>query len=112
MKPTISAQSILQEIASIKRMERGKLSVTRQGPSGPYYNFQRWQDGRNFTEYVPTEQIAQVQQNIESYQRFEALMKQYADSLTEQTRLERNGGVKKKTSILKSLSPKKPKSKT
>jgi len=35
-KPT--PQSLLNDIAQIQRLDRGTVSVLRQGPQGPYYN--------------------------------------------------------------------------
>lgn len=112
MNQKTNPRGILEQISTIQRMERGKLSVIRQGPSGPYFNLQHRESGRNVTEYVPAEQVAQVQENIESYNRFETLVNEYGDILTEQSRQERKSGVKKKRSPQTSASPKTPKSKT
>ena len=73
MKATARQQDILRQIATIQRMERGKLSIIRQGPEGPYYNLQRWQEGRNVTEYVPRDQVPLVEENLEAYRDFEAI---------------------------------------
>jgi len=93
-------------------MERGKLSVIRQGPTGSYFNLQRREGGRNVTEYVPTEQVAQAQENIDAHNRFQTLVGEYEHRITEQTRQERKAGGKKKLLIPRSPSPKRPKSKT
>lgn len=110
MNSNLQPHHILQEIAAIERMERGKLSIIRQGPNGPYYNFQHRQDGRNLTEYVPADQVPLLQAHIESHQRFEALVDQYARLITEQTRAERKASLQKKRPTRKSPSPKKPRS--
>lgn len=107
-----SPREILEEIATIERMERGKLSVIRQGPNGPYFNLQRREGGRNVTEYVPAEQVAEAQENIEAHHRFEALMEEYASVISTQSREARKDRVKKKRRSPASHSPKKPKSKT
>jgi len=50
-KPT--PQSLLQDIAQIQSLDRGTVSVLRQGPQGPYYNHQCYEKGRNVSRYVP-----------------------------------------------------------
>ena len=64
--------SILQQIADIQSMERGKLSIIKEGASGPFYKLQAREKGKNLTRYVPREQAPAVQEAIEGYQRFEA----------------------------------------
>lgn len=110
MPHDLTAHQILEQIAAIDRMERGKLSIIRQGPKGPYHNLQRREGGRNVTEYVPADQVSQLQAHIESHQRFEALVDEYERLITEQTRAERKAGVQKKRVIKRSASPKKPRS--
>ena len=48
-----SLQLLLDQIAAITRMEAGKLCVIREGPTGPYYNHQCYEAGRNVSRYVP-----------------------------------------------------------
>jgi len=93
-KPT--PESILRQIAQIHRMDHGTVSVIRQGPHGPYYNHQRYEDGRNVSRYVPTEQVPELKQAIEGYRRFQELVKQYVQLRVEQTRAERQAGSKKR----------------
>jgi hypothetical protein len=92
-----SPQSILHDIAQIQQMERGTLSVIRQGPDGPYYNHQCYQEGKNVSRYVPAEQVNQIKQAIEGYHRFQELARQYAQLMVEKTRAEREADSKKKT---------------
>ena len=94
-KPT--PESILQQIAQIQRMDQGTVSVIRQGPHGPYYNHQCYEDGKNVSRYVPAEQVPGLQEAIEGYRRFQELVKQYVRLQVEKTRAERNAGLKKKT---------------
>lgn len=112
MNEKTKPRDLLEQIAAIERMERGKLSVIRQGPGGPYFNLQRREGGRNVTEYVPAEEVAQAQENIDAHQRFEALMEEYASVISAQSRQERKDGGKKKRPPQTSASPRKPKSKT
>ena len=94
-KPT--PQAILQDIAQIQRLDRGSVSVIRQGPEGAYYNHQCYENGRNVSRYVPSEQVADLKEAIEGYRRFQQLVEQYVQLLVEKTRAERQASVKKKT---------------
>lgn len=87
---------LLHQIAQIHRMERGKLTVMRQGPQGPYYKLQAWEDGRNSSRYVSRDQAAAVQEALEGYQRFRELTEQYAQGIIHQTRAELAAQSKKK----------------
>ena len=97
MNPTPTPESILQEIAQIQRLDRGTLSIIRQGPEGPYYNHQCYEQGKNVSRYVPREQVAQLQEEIGDYRRFQQLVEQYVQLLVHKTRAERAAGLKKKT---------------
>jgi len=103
-------QSLLQEIAQIQRMDRGSISVIRQGPRGPYYNHQCHEQGRNVSRYVPNDQIPALQEAIEGYHHFEHLMGQYVQLMVDQTRAERQADSKKKSPRPSSSSPRKRKS--
>src|SRR3954453_7346304 len=94
-KPT--PESVLQDIAQIQRLDRGPFNVIRQGPEGPYYNHQCYEDGRNVSRYVPSQQVADLKEAIEGYRRFQKLMEQYVQLMGERTRAERQAGLKKKT---------------
>lgn len=108
-KPT--PQSLLQQAAQIPQLERGKLSIIREGPDGPYYNHQCREDGKNVSRYVPREQVSAVQEAIEGYGKFTGLIKQYVDQLVEETRKQIAADSKKKPkSRPSSSSPKTPKS--
>ncbi|HUF61516.1 MAG TPA: DUF6788 family protein [Verrucomicrobiales bacterium] len=111
MKTPADPRALLHEIAAIERMERGKLSIIRQGPEGPYYNLQRREEGRNVTEYVPRDQVPLLEEHIAAYGQFERLVGEYERLITEATRRERRAGLKKKRPIRTSPSPKKPRSK-
>src|SRR5271157_5928637 len=93
-KPT--PESILQQIAHIPRMDQGVVSVIRQGPHGPYYNHQCYEDGKNVSRYVPAEQVPELEEAIEGYRRFQQLVKQYVRLQVEKTRAERNAGLKER----------------
>jgi hypothetical protein len=87
---------LLNQLVQIQRMERGKLSVMRQGPKGPYYKLQSWEKGRNFSRYVPRDQADAVQEALDGYHHFQELTGQYAQAIIERTRAELAAQSKKK----------------
>ena len=96
MKTQITPPSLLQQIAQIQHMERGKLCVLREGPQGPYYNHQTWENGKNVSRYVPQDQVPALQQAIAGYEQFQNLMEQYVQLILQKTRAELATGLKKK----------------
>jgi hypothetical protein len=96
MNPTITPQALLEKILQFQRMEHGSLSVIGQGPNGPYYNLNSWENGKNQCRYLPHDKVPEVQQAIENYQTYQQLTEQYARQVIENTRAELNIGVKKK----------------
>jgi hypothetical protein len=104
------AAHLLQQIAQIQRMEPGKVCIIRQGPNGPYYNLQCREQGKTVSRYVPGDQVEILTQHTANYQKFQALVSQYAQLIIEQTRAERTTGLKKKTSRPRSSWPKTRKS--
>lgn len=103
-------QSLLQQAAQIPRLERGKLSILREGANGPFYNHQCREEGKNVSRYVPRDQVPAVQEAIDGYAKFEALIEEYVDQIVDQTRGEIAAHSKKKTFHLNSSSPKTPRS--
>jgi hypothetical protein len=110
MNANPTPQSLLQEIAQIQHLDRGTVSVLRQGPRGPYYNHQCYENGRNVSRYVPPEQVPDLKAAIAGYQRFRELIGQYVQLLVEKTRAERQADFKKKTPHPKSSRHKNKKS--
>jgi hypothetical protein len=104
---------LLEQIAAIPVMERGKLSrysfKDRSNASGPYHKLQRWQDGKNHTRYVSAEELPAVQTALAGYAQFQQLTGQYADLVIAETR-QNIAGSKKKPSRRKSSSPRRKKS--
>jgi hypothetical protein len=91
-KPT----RLIEQIAQIQRMERGKLSVMREGPQGTHYKLQVWENGKNASRHVSSEQAPAVQEAIDGYHRFQELTDQYAQQVIERTRGELAASSKKK----------------
>jgi uncharacterized protein DUF6788 len=97
MNLKFTPQSLLNDIAQIQHLERGTVSVLRQGPQGPYYNHQCYENGRNVSRYVPPEQVPDLKAAIDGYRQVQELMAQYVQLMVEKTRAERAVGAKKKT---------------
>ena len=97
MDTKLTPKSLLQQIAQIQRLERGTLSVLRQGPQGPYYNHQCYENGRNVSRYVPIQEVPELREAIEGYHKVQELVARYVQLLVERTRVERAAGVKKKS---------------
>ena len=95
MNPKSNPQSVLQQIAQIQRLEKGTLSIIRQGPKGPYYNHQCYENGKNVSRYVPGDQVEHFKESIEGYQRFQTLVEEYVHLMIERTRAERSCASKK-----------------
>lgn len=109
----LDRQQILRKIADITTMERGKLSTysLEAGPDagGRYHKLQRWENGKNHTRHVPTEEVPAVQAAVAGYAQYQQLTAQYADLVVAETRQD-IAGSKKKPSRRRSTGPKKRKS--
>ena len=97
---------LLNKMAAIQTMELGSLlSEMRENssgqPAGPYFKYQVWQDGRNISRRVPSEQAHSLQEAINNRQRFESLAKEFVDLTVAHTReMKPDAGSKKKTQPL------------
>ena len=87
---------LLEEAAQIQRMERGKLSVMREGPNGTHFKLQAWEKGKNVSRHVSGEDAQAVQEALEGYQKFQDLTQQYAQQIIDTTRAEHLAHSKKK----------------
>jgi hypothetical protein len=116
MHTPLTPQALLEQILQIQSMEHGSLSIVGQGPNGPYYNLNSWENGKNQCRYLSQDKVPQVRQAIDGYHKYQQLTGQYARQIVEQTRAQLNIGVKKKShpkpsnSRLPSASPKSRKS--
>jgi hypothetical protein len=93
-----SRQQLLQQIAAIAAMERGKLSTysfkDRPGAAGPYHKLQRWENGKNQTRYIPADEVRAVEAALAGYTQYQQLTEQYAQWVIAETR--QNIAAKKK----------------
>ena len=83
-------QQLLQRIAAIPAMERGKLSSyslrERSGAAGPYYKLQHWQNGQNQTRHIPADEFSAVEAALAGYTHYKQLTEQYAQLVIGETR--------------------------
>jgi len=86
MKHTKKMKRLLERMAAIERMERGKLC---QMTGRSHYNHQTWRNGRNEVRYVPKDEVERLRQDIAGYQLFTTLADQYADEVIRMTRRNR-----------------------
>jgi hypothetical protein len=86
MEKASDIHPLLKRIAAITRMERGTLCPLA---GRPHYNHQTWQDGRNISRYVRTDEAAALQEAIDGYQRFMKLADQYANLVIRRSRAQR-----------------------
>ncbi len=86
MKQTKKMERLLERMAAIERMERGKFC---QMSGRPHYNHQTWRDGRNEVRYVPKDEVAALKKDVAGYQLFIKLAEQYADEVIRASRRER-----------------------
>ena len=63
---------------------------------GPYYKYQRWEQGRNLSRRVPQTEAPSLRMAIEGYHRYEALAKEYAELTIQMTRQAAPTDAKKK----------------
>ena len=110
MNTSPTPEFLLQQIAQIQPLERGKLCIIRHGPNGPYYNHQTWEKGKNVSRYVPPDQVPALQLAIAGYERLQSLVEQYVQLMEQKSRAERAAGAKKKTRRPTSSWPKNRKS--
>ena len=96
-------QAALAGLASLTTIERGTLTEEyREQPSpdghgtvrrGPYFKHQCWEHGGNRSVRVPSEQVAQLRQDIENGRRFDRLTEHLASLAIEQGRAQRTAAV-------------------
>jgi hypothetical protein len=97
-------KQILQEMEQIERMEYGSLQqesrASKRTPGQnlqPYFKHQVWEEGRNASRRVPTEQAAALSEAIEGRKQFEELASQYVETTVAMTRAESSPDSKKKS---------------
>lgn len=97
-------RQILKQMARIDCMEKGRLNEeyrerSREGQTvrlGPYYKYQRWEDGRNVSRRVPATEVDELRKAVDGYHEFEELAKEYAQVTIAMTRQSASEQSKKK----------------
>ena len=98
---------LLEQIAAIPAMERGKLSPHS---SGRHQKLQCWHGGKNHTRHVPAEELPALQSALAGYAQFRQLTEAYADLVIAETRQNLAAAKKKPRFRPPSASPRKRKS--
>lgn len=97
--PVKTKQQLLQQIAAIPAMERGKLCAytfkERSGATGPYHKLQHWEKGKNKTRYVPADEVPALESALAGFTEYEQLTEAYADLVIAETRQARSSKKKK-----------------
>lgn len=106
MNPSKKTQ-ILEQIAAIPAMERGKLSPHS---SGRHQKLQCWQGGKNHTRHVAADELPAVESALAGYAQYRQLTEEYANLVIQETRQNIAAAKKKNRSHLPSSSPRKRKS--
>ena len=99
---------LLQQMAAIPAMEKGKLSAHS---SGRHLKLQRWQEGKNHTRHVSADELPALQSALAGYAQYRQLTEQYAELVIRETRQNLADAKKKNLSRPKSSWPRKRKSK-
>jgi hypothetical protein len=106
MNPSRKTQ-LLEQIAAIPAMERGKLSPHS---SGRHQKLQCWRQGRNHTRHVAADELPAVESALAGYARYRQLTEEYADLVIKETRHNIADAKKKHRSRPPSASPRRKKS--
>jgi hypothetical protein len=83
---------LLEQIAAIPAMERGKLT---SHSSGRHLKLQSWREGKNHTRHVSADELPAVESALAGYAQYRQLTEEYADMVIQETR-QNIAAVKKK----------------
>jgi hypothetical protein len=100
---------LLEQIAAIPAMERGKLSLHS---SGRHQKLQCWQAGRNHTRHVAADELPAVESALAGHAQYRQLTEAYADLVIQETRQSIAAAKKKSRSRPLSASRRKQKSRS
>lgn len=82
---------ILRQLAQLDTMEYGSLRTEHRpvqggGTTGPYYQHQVWQEGKNLSQRIPAAEAAALQSALANRQRAEVLAQEYIALTVQLTR--------------------------
>lgn len=91
---------------AIDHLRRGTLSKQffkalpgQTEPRGPYFVLQGFFHGKKFSQRISTEQVPQIQEQVDNYRRFQSLADEYVTLSDEITQLEsQDSDIKKNSS--------------
>jgi len=98
MKPlsSESTQSIIEDLATITRMERGKLTSeyrTRPNPDGggvikrgPYHKLQARENGKNNSRRIPLNEVPLLESDLANHKKFKRLITSLEETIISNTR--------------------------
>ena len=87
-------EQILKQMAQIDSMARGSMTAEYREKTkkngekvqlGPYYKYQRWENGRNVTRRVPSDEAEQLEKAVEGYHYFLELAEEFVTMTVEMT---------------------------
>jgi hypothetical protein len=90
-------REILEEISKINRMERGSVSPYKRSTEHGevlFYNHNVYEGKKTKTRHVRTDELEELQAQIEAYKRFRQLISEYEDLIIKETRNERLARLK------------------
>jgi len=95
------AHDILEQLSSIRSMERGKLTEfhhTRRAADGsgtvrvgPYHKLQAWENGHNHTRHIPASEVPGLKRDLANYKEFKELVGSLEQTIIEDTRASKAG---------------------
>jgi hypothetical protein len=103
INPDSARKSALDELASLTSIELGTLSEfhrVKQSPDGsgavrggPYFKHQHWENGRNRSTYIPSDQVESLRQDLENGKRFQQITADLAAAAIQQSRARRSAAA-------------------
>lgn len=92
--------AVLEQMAQIPRIIRGKLTtqtyVAKGRSQGPYFTLQRWDEGKNKSQRICSQDLPMIQEALTGYERFKQLADQFVGLAEKQTWEGQPADVKKK----------------
>lgn len=82
-------EKLLQEIAKIRKMERGSIALNKPWGRSKFHNHTVYERGKSRTRYVREDEVDELRGHIAAYKQFKELVGQYEDLIIQQTRAER-----------------------
>jgi hypothetical protein len=92
--------AILHKMAQISCMIRGKLTsqtyTVKGRTQGPYFTLQRWEEGKNKSQRIPSDQAPAIQEAVSGFEQFQQLANQFIELSEKHTWENQTSDIKKK----------------